>query len=43
VQAVEDELRSYPARELVLVPGDDAPEEALTELTRRLPLRVRRV
>ena len=43
VQAVEDELRSYPARELVLVPGDDAPEEALAELTRRLPLPVQRV
>jgi len=43
VQAVEDELRSYPARELVLVTGADAPEEALAELTRRLPLPVRRL
>jgi hypothetical protein len=43
VQAVEDELRSYPARELVLIPGEDAPEDALAELTRRLPLPVRRI
>jgi hypothetical protein len=43
VQAVEDELRSYPARELVLIPGEDAPEETLAELTRRLPVPVRRI
>jgi hypothetical protein len=43
VQAVEDELRSYPARELVLVAGPDAPEEPLAELERRLPLPVRRL
>lgn len=43
VQAVEDELRSYPARELVLVVGEDAPEDALAELTRRLPLPVRKL
>ena len=43
VQAVEDELRSYPARELVLVAGADAPEEPLAELERRLPLPVRRI
>lgn len=43
VQAVEDELRTYPARELVLVSGADAPEEALAEIERRLPLPVRRI
>jgi hypothetical protein len=43
VQAVEDELRSYPARELVLVTGEQAPEDALAEITRRLPLPVRRL
>ena len=43
VLAVEDELRSYPAREVVLVAGPDAPEDALAELTRRLPLPVRRL
>jgi hypothetical protein len=42
VQAVEDELRSYPASEVVLVAGPDAPEDAIAELTRRLPLPVRR-
>ena len=43
VLAVEDALRSYPARELALVTGPDAPESALAELTRRLPLPVRRL
>lgn len=43
VQAVEDELRTYPARELVLVTGPEAPEHAIAELTRRLPLPVRRL
>jgi len=43
VQAVEDELRSYPARELVLVTGEDTPADALAEITRRLPLPVRRL
>jgi len=41
VQAVEDELRTFPADELVLVAGDGA-DDALAELTRRLPLPVRR-
>jgi hypothetical protein len=43
VQAVEDELRTYPARELVLVAGADTLEEPLAELERRLPLPVRRL
>jgi hypothetical protein len=43
VQAVEDTLRSYQAREVAVVAGPDAPEAALTELARRLPLPVRRV
>ncbi len=43
VLAVEDELRSYAAREVVLVAGADAPEDALAELTRRLPLPVSRL
>ena len=43
VQAVEDELRSYPAHELVLIAGEDAPEHVLAELTRRLPVPVQRV
>jgi hypothetical protein len=41
VQAVEDELRSYPASEVVLVAGGAAPVDALAELNRRLPLPVR--
>jgi hypothetical protein len=43
VQAVEDELRTFPASELVLVTGPDPPEAALAELERRLPLPVRRL
>ena len=43
VQAVEDVLREYRAREVVVVAGPDAPEEALTELERRLPLPMRRL
>jgi hypothetical protein len=41
VQAVEDELRTFPASELVLIAGEGS-EDALAELTRRLPLPVRR-
>jgi hypothetical protein len=43
VQAVEDELRTYPARELVLVSGASSQDDAIAELDRRLPLRVRSV
>ncbi len=43
VQAVEDELRTFAASEVVLVTGPDPPEAALTELARRLPLPVRRL
>jgi hypothetical protein len=43
VQAVEDELRTFPASEVVLVTGPDPPEAALAELARRLPLPVRRL
>jgi hypothetical protein len=43
VQAVEDELRTFSASEVVLVTGPDPPEAALAELTRRLPLPVRRL
>jgi hypothetical protein len=43
VQAVEDELRSYPASEVVLVASGAGPKEALAELIRRLPLPVRTI
>jgi hypothetical protein len=43
VQAVEDELRTYPANELVLVTDAEVPDSALAELTRRLPLPVTRI
>ena len=43
VQAVEDELRSYRARELVVVTGASPADAAIAELTRRLPLEVRRL
>lgn len=43
VQAVEDALRSYRAREVVVVAGPEALEGALEELARRLPLPVRRL
>ena len=43
VQAVEDELRTFPASEVVLVTGPDPPEPALAELARRLPVPLRRL
>jgi hypothetical protein len=43
VQAVEDELRTFPASEVVLVTGPDPPEADLADLVRRLPLPVRRL
>jgi hypothetical protein len=43
VQAIEDTLREFNAREVVVVTGPDAPEGALAELERRLPLPVRRL
>lgn len=43
VQAIEDALRSYKAREVAVVTGPEAPEAALAELERRLPLPMRRV
>jgi hypothetical protein len=43
VQAVEDALRTYQASEVAVVTGPDAPEAALSELARRLPLPVRRI
>lgn len=43
VQAVEDTLRTYRARELLVVTGAGPAESAIAELARRLPLEVRRL
>lgn len=43
VQAVEDQLQSYPATEVVLVGGDDASEDAAAELGERLEADFRRL
>jgi hypothetical protein len=43
VQAVEDALREFNAREVVVVTVPEAPQGALAELERRLPLPVRRL
>lgn len=43
VQAVEDQLQSYPATEVVLVGGDDGEDEAAAELGQRLVADFRRL
>ena len=41
VQALEDELRSYPADEVVVIPGDEVDAGVLEEIRRRLDRPVR--
>jgi hypothetical protein len=43
VQAIEDELRTYPAQEVVLVRGSELGEHEATEIRRRLDRPVREV